>query len=210
MSYRPQSLVDAARYLGEKMAIPQLNFSIRAAKSARGFHAGKAEIFKSGEGNRDYSVKDPRNKAGLSEASSALDIRWPGHLKRLRALTAHLVEQGKAGNLLFEVIGPDSTGKANYWSAKTGWLPKPALAPASHSWHIHLGFWRDTETSDRIAVFRGFFEAAIPVPVEPEEPDTETPDPDPLIEELETENAGLKAAIAAIAALANKVGGLDA
>lgn len=177
MSVRPASLVDAAKYLAAKMAIKPKNFGIRNGKSDRGFHAGKSDIYgPDGQGDKDYSVKHPRNAAGLSEASAGLDIRW-GKRKQLRALTAYLVEQGKSGNLLFEVIGPDENGKACYWGVLTNWQPKPKWASADHSWHIHLGFFRDTEHADRVALFYGFFELAEPeVPAPQPVPE---PDPDP-------------------------------
>ena len=205
MSTRPQSLIDVSKYVQAKAGVPASNMSIRAARSARGFHAGKAEIFgPNGHGNRDYSVRDPRNLAGLTDASSAIDVKIP--IPQLKALTAHLVEEGKAGSLLFEVIGPDATGKANYWSVKTGWLPRPNLAPASHSWHAHLGFWRDTEFADRVAPFRSFFEGpAAPAPVPEPDPDT-TPDASPTLTDIEealAENDALKAKIAAAQAALN-------
>lgn len=194
MSMIPESLREAKRYLVEKTGRPGANFSIRAARSARGFHAGKAEIFgPDGKGNRDYSVRDPRNKAGLTNASSALDIKIPKG--QLKALTAHLV--ANPGDLLFEVIGPDSTGAANYWSVKTGWQPRPNLAPPSHSWHAHVGFWRDTEFADRTAPFRSFYEPNPPAPEPEPDPDTE-PDAGPTlsdVEALEAENAELRTKI---------------
>lgn len=196
MSLAPPSLIDVRRYLVAKTGKPTANFSIRAAKSSRGYHAGRAEIFgPNGQGNKDYSVKQPRDKAGLSEASSAIDIKLP--IPQLKALVAYLLAGAKAGTLdIFELIGPDSTGKANYWSKATGWLPKPKWAPASHEWHIHMAFPRDTEFTDRVAIFRPFFEAQ-PAPTPDPDPDT---DPAPTLTDVETllaENDDLKAKIEA-------------
>lgn len=202
MSLRPQSLIDVSKYIQEKAGVPASNMSIRAARSARGFHAGKSEIYgPNGQGDKDYSVKNPRNKAGLSEYSSAIDIKIAK--PQLKALVAHLVAEGAAGNLLFEVIGPDSSGKANYWGHITGWQPNPHLAPASHAWHAHLGFWRDTENADRLAPFRSFYESPVvpaPDPAPPADPDVD-PDAGPSIadiEALEAENARLAEVIARV------------
>lgn len=163
MSTRPQSLIDVGQLV--KSNFPTAAISIRAARSARGFHAGRAEIFgPAGQGARDYSVKAARNSAGLTDASSAIDISrisYKGADSPLRQLTASLVAQSAAGQdgaQLFEVIGPDATGAANYWGVLTGWQPRPAWADGSHRWHVHVSYYRDTEFSDRTAPFRRFFE----------------------------------------------------
>lgn len=189
MSVAPENLKAVRRYIAEKAGVPISNMGIRSARSARGYHAGKSQIFgPSGRGNKDYSVKHPRDKAGLSEASSAIDIKLPykGVDSPLRRLTAHLVAGAKSGDFpsITEVIGPDSTGKANYWSTATGWLPKPQWAPASHEWHIHLGFFRDTEFEDKVVIFQPFFEGAPPPEPDPD-PETTTDPLPPTIEDLE-------------------------
>ena len=201
MSFAPPSLIEVRRYIAEKAGVPRSNMSIRSARSARGYHAGESQIFgPNGQGWKDYSVKNPRNKAGLSEASSAIDIKLP--VKQLKALVVYLLAGAKDGSLdVFEIIGPDSTGKANYWSIATDWLPKPKWAPKSHEWHIHLGLPRDTEFADRVAIFRPFFEAAAPEP----EPDPEVqPDPAPTLTDVEAlldENEALKGTLRFIADL---------
>lgn len=197
MSVAPQSLIEVRRYIAEKAGLPRSNMSIRAARSSHGFHAGKSEIFgPNGDGKKDYSVKDARNMLGLSEASSAIDIKLPQ--KTLRALTAFLVEAGKNGTAIFEVIGPDANGAATYYSVRTDWQPNHKLAPKSHEWHIHLGLYRDTEFTDRVAIFRPFFEAA-PVPEPEPDPDVQ-PDPAPSLTDLEQALADLETANQKIAA----------
>jgi hypothetical protein len=191
MSFAPENLKAVRRYIVEKTGVPFENISIRSAKSNRGYHAGKDQIYGPyGQGDNDYSVRQTRDKAGLTNASSAIDIKLPyrGVDSPLRRLTAYLLTVAKAGGFgrsITEIIGPDATGAANYWSKATGWLPRPRLAPASHEWHIHLGFFRDTEFIDKVAIFKPFFEAPAPVTAADPDPETTTDPIPPTVEELE-------------------------
>lgn len=195
MSIAPDSLKECRRYLVEQTAKPPENFSIRSARSARGYHAGKSQIFgPNGRGWRDYSVRHPRDKAGLSEASSAIDIKLP--VRQLKALVQYLVAGARDGSLdIFEIIGPDTDGKANYWSIFTGWMPRPRLASADHEWHIHLAYPRDTEFADRVYVFHGYYEPLPMLPLE-EADDLQAPDADTEIEALSEQLAELEAKVA--------------
>jgi hypothetical protein len=193
VSYAPQTLIDLRRFLVEQTGLAGKNFSIRGscgAKRAWGFHLGHDDIFSPcGYGKRDYSIQHRRNKRGLTNASAGFDIRLPQ--AKLRKLCAYLVEKGTTGwrdpgsgkTLLFEVIGPDADGVATRWARDTDW--KPTDGRDDHEWHIHLGFWRDTEYIDKRPLFAAFFDVAAPEPEQPGEPDTpiepegdETPAPD--------------------------------
>lgn len=192
MSSIPQSTRDAAAVIraGAESEGRKAFISIRAARGPHGFHAGKAEIFgPGGDGLRDYSVRAKRNRAGLSNASSAMDvtIRGPQNLKRQREFTAFMVAEAKAGRAdLFEIIGPNAEGKAAYWSKKNGWnevlgwQTKKGWVPVdpSHTWHTHFSFWRDTEFSDRAAMFRPLWPQVQGVPAE-----HAVDDPEPLLGE---------------------------
>lgn len=191
MSTRPQSLVDVSKYLQEKTGLKAKWFSIRAARSAGGFHAGTDEIFgPNGKGNRDKSMKGARNKAGASKASAAIDIHAP---RQLKALTAHLV--ANHGDLIYEVIGKDADGNPCYWGVPSNWQPKYGWTNDKGD-HIHVGFWRDTEFADRLAPFRSFYEVAAPPVPEPEPVEDDQPN-SADIEALEDEVAELNAKIAA-------------
>lgn len=216
MSTAPQSSKDVRHYIAEKAGVPGANISIRSARSNRGYHAGKDQIFgPGGKGNKDYSVKDPRDKAGLTNASAAIDVKIPR--KALKALTANFVERAQAGQLankVAEIIGPSADGKATYWSESGGWKPvlgwwvwkkgKRVWEPVdpSHEWHMHLGLRRNTEFDDRVALFRPFFEpVATPAPViEPEDPDADDALNTADIEGLEAENTKLRGILEAIGA----------
>ncbi len=176
MSKAPQTSIDLRCFLVEETGRAGKNFSIRGycgAKRSWGFHLGKSDIFSScGYGRDDYSIQHRRNKRGLTNASAGFDIRLPvGELKKL---CAYLVEHhtwrdpstGKAA--LFEVIGPDANGDAKRWAQDTGWAPTKGRA--DHEWHIHLGFWRDTEFVDKRPLFFDFFGTDAGELDEPEQP----------------------------------------
>lgn len=178
MSTTPASTAAAAHLIaaGALAAGYTALHSIRAARGPHGYHAGRAEIYgPTGSGDRDYSVRKPRDKAGLSNASSALDItmRGPGSREHQRAFTAYLVAAAAAGRAdLVEVLGPDAQGRATWWGVDDGWQPKLGWTiggkwvpvDASHEWHTHISFYRDTELGDRASMFAGFFGSTPPAP----------------------------------------------
>jgi hypothetical protein len=179
VSYAPQTLIDLRRFLVAQTDLAGKNFSIRGfcgKKRVWGYHLGQSDIYsRCGYGKRDYSIQHRRNRLGLTNASAGFDIRLPQ--AKLRKLTAYLVAQGKAGwrdpssgkTLLFEVIGPNERGVATRWAKDTGWQPTDGRN--DHEWHVHIGFWRDTEHIDKRPLFAAFFNVATPEPEQPQEPD---------------------------------------
>lgn len=170
VSKAPQTLIDLRVFLAEQLGIEKRNFGITGRVTPRrpwGYHLGRADIYSdAGMKDRDYSVKYPRDRAGLTNASAGFDIRLPR--ARLQALTAYLVDLAARGatnpdgpSLLVEVIGPDSQGAAKRWAVATKW--KPVKARADHEWHAHLSFFRDTEFVDKRPMFFAF------LGIEPEE-----------------------------------------
>lgn len=183
MSMAPQSLKEVKRYLVSKTGKAGANFGIRGfvgKKRVWGYHLGKSDIFgPGGYGWRDYSVKRKRDRAGLTEASSAMDIRL--NIPTLKDLVVYLRAEAAAGRAdLMEILGPDANGQAKRY-AKPAWN-KALRADDSHKWHVHVSFPRDTEFDDRVAMFEGFFGprdvVAPDVPDEPAEGETPPVDPD--------------------------------
>lgn len=128
-----------------------------------GYHAGRDRIMgPDGRGLRDYSVRQPRDLAGLTDATSAMDVTFGGADARRHQIefTAYLVGQGQAGKLA-EVIGPNAQGQPTQWGWYNGWRAQPGRDKG----HTHIGFWRDTENADRAAIFAGFFGGGAPAPV---------------------------------------------
>lgn len=166
MSVAPQTLIDLRHDLAARTGRAGKNFGIRGTMKpgSWGFHFGRGEIYGPiGKGDRDYSVRHVRNKAGLTNSSSGFDIRLPvGQLKKLVAYLIDLQATGKDLGMLYEVIGPDAAGKATRWAVDTKW--KPTDGSNDHEWHIHIGWFRDTEFRDKRPLFDAFFATSTPVP----------------------------------------------
>lgn len=165
MSKAPQTLVDLRQYLADAFEVPRNRFGIRGRVTARrpwGYHLGRSDIYgPGGMRGRDYSIRRPRDKRGLTDSSAGFDINIGAADER--ALVAYLVDEARAGRdnrMLVEVIGPDRQGVAKRW-AKPDWEARPARA--DHDWHIHISFHRDTEHEDKRPLFAGFFDPAPPV-----------------------------------------------
>lgn len=170
MSTIPRSVREANAVIRAGAALDGYRavISTRAVRSSRGYHAGKAEIYgPDGAGDRDYSVRRRRDKAGLSNASAAQDISFrsdgsPGSAGRARRalvdLCAYLVDLAKTGGTrdLVEVIGPGADGDA-YYQAAPRWRARPRPDGDSHEWHIHVAHFRDAEDHDLAAIFLPFW-----------------------------------------------------
>lgn len=163
MSVAPAPLKELRRYL---LAITgnteRGNFGIASGVSAKrnqGYHLGKSDIFgEGGLGWKDYSIQRPRDKAGLTDAAAAIDIKLP--ISELKKLAAFLVAEAKAGRApdLVQVIGPGSDGRAYEWNKGSWGSPIRRAVGDGHEWHIHLSFHRDSENRDKVILFRLFFE----------------------------------------------------
>lgn len=155
MSYAPQSLLDVRDYLRSRTGLSLASLGIVGDQAhTYGYHLGKDRL-----PTDDYSARTARDRAGLSNAASALDI---GSFGRLRELTAHLVRWARAGRLgdVREIIGPGSDGRAYRWDHLSGWSAVRRAAGDSHEWHTHISFYRDAEQRSKIEPFRAFFEAS--------------------------------------------------
>jgi hypothetical protein len=206
MSKAPQTLIDLRVMLADLFGVPKDRFGIRGVVTPRrpwGYHLGKSDIYgPGGKGDADYSIRYRRDQRGLSDYSAGFDANVAP--KDERDLVAYLVQNhgwrdpSTGKTLLVEVIGPDKAGLAKRWARDTGW--KPTKARGDHSWHIHLSFYRDTESIDKRPLFFGFFgiesypEMEEPDPIDPENPTDPPvePPPDPL-QDLREENEDLKA-----------------
>lgn len=153
MSYAPRSLLDAQDYLAARTGLPLVAFGIVGDSAHEyGYHLGQDRLPVG-----DYSRTTARDRAGLSNAASALDI---GSFPRLRELTAHLVARARAGGLpdVRELIGPHSDGRAYRWDHLAGWSASRRARNDSHEWHLHISFYRDSEHRSKLDMFRAFFQ----------------------------------------------------
>lgn len=202
MSRIPENLKDLKRYFVHHR--PGTKISIRGfvgPKRDDGYHLAESDIFgQGGQGEDDYSIQRPRDRAGLDEFASAYDITLPDRLEMSR-LTAWMLDEAKAGRLdIWEFGGPAADGNAYWWwKGKRGKWRRIRLtgkAAASHKGHIHVSKPRDRD-DDVIAEWEPFF-GPRPVPLPPDDGQDPEPDEEPIdlearIEELEAELAAANA-----------------
>src|SRR5690554_6459684 len=153
MSYAPQTLLDARAYILARTKLKPVQVGIVGDSShTYGYHLGKDRL-----PPNDYSARTARDRAGLSNAASALDIGDFGGLWRL---TEFLVAEARAGRLpdVREIIGPLRDGRAYRWDHLDGWTAVRQPKGNSHEWHLHISYYRDSEHRDKTAPFGSFFE----------------------------------------------------
>lgn len=161
MTYAPASLRTLASYWKEQGGV-NLGIVGDAGHAAKGYsyHLGRDQLAVSA-----YSRQTARDKAGLSEAASAIDIgRLDGTLVRLRTFSLWLVGEGRRnahGTVDIREIIYSPDGKVVLrWDRERGYAsaPRPGEADNSHLTHTHISYYRDSEARDKVEVFRGFFE----------------------------------------------------
>lgn len=128
-------------------------------RTGTSYHLGKDQLIMS---KNPYSARTARDKAGLSNAASAIDI--DDDLDELRELSVWLVEQCRANTRdtrdIREIIySPD--GKTVYrWDRQRGVTSAPVAGDGdlSHLSHTHISWYRDSEDNDKVGVFKRFYE----------------------------------------------------
>lgn len=130
----------------------------------KGYHLGRDRIYSAtGEGDKDYSVRLARDRAGLSNAASAIDLgRLDGSLGNLRAFSRWLVARAQADPDKYrdirEVIYSPDGAKVQRYSGVDGLIHTgPGNGDASHITHTHISFFRDAEHRDKVSLFAGYF-----------------------------------------------------
>jgi hypothetical protein len=157
MSYVPVTL-DALGDLLREQGVPVLGI-LGDRNHTSGYHIGKDRIYDipPGRGDDDYSVKTPRDRAGLSNAAAAIDIgRFGG---RLDDLGLFLVAESKAGRApdIREVTFEGFDGSIiRRWDAYYG-RHTTFHTSLSDLHHLHVGFHRDSEYRNKTDLFERFF-----------------------------------------------------
>lgn len=135
------------------------------ANHTAGYHLGKDRIYApSGLGGGDYSVQLERDKRGLSDAASAIDLgRMQGSLSQLYRFSSWLVEQCQAGapgtrDVREVIYSPDGKRVQRYSGVDQQIHTGPGNGDASHIGHTHVSYFRDSERRDKVAVFAPYFE----------------------------------------------------
>lgn len=109
------------------------------------------------------ATESPRDKAGLSEYASALDVGWfeirvDGKAHNLRTFSVWLVAQCKAGAVdtldIREIIYSPDGVTVKRWDR----LAKRTSGDSSHLYHTHVSYFRDATKANRsqVALFKRY------------------------------------------------------
>lgn len=159
MTYAPARILEVRHFLAPLTGLPATSLGIvgDVAHAERGtsYHLGRDQLTSDA-----YSRQTARDRAGLTNAASALDI---GNFPGLRALSLELVKACQRDAVgtrdIREIIySPDGTIVLR-WDRERGFASQPQLMPStalnnSHRFHTHISWYRDSEKRDKVAVFR--------------------------------------------------------
>lgn len=170
MSYNPSTLRELGAFW---TAHEGVNLGVVGdGRHAKGYHLGEDRIYDGsgpGLGSRDYSVQTPRDKAGLSEAASAIDLgKLNGRLTDLRKFSTWLVKRCRANapatRDVREVIYSPDGKRVLRWDRERGYAsaPREGEADISHITHTHISFYRDSESRSKVPIFAPYFAPAMP------------------------------------------------
>lgn len=155
MTFAPVSLQNLSSYL-KSQDVPVLGIVGNAAHTY-GYHLGRDRIYRipPGRGDQDYSVRNSRDKAGLSDAAAAMDI---GRHDRLIELGRYL--RGRLD--IRELIAERGDGSHIWrWDAVTGKTTGDGASDELPH-HLHVSWFRDSQQRDKTAVFRAFYQPPPP------------------------------------------------
>ncbi len=131
------------------------------------YHLGKQDLLPDA-----YSIKTARDKAGLSNAASAIDLgKLGGSYVGLRAFSVWLVAQARTdgpgtGDMREIIYSPDGQTVLR-WDRERGYAsaPQTGEADTSHLTHTHISWYRDAETRDHRTAFLPYFQEASVLPI---------------------------------------------
>jgi hypothetical protein len=169
VTYAPKTLSALATFWMSKHGV---NLGIVGnAAHTQGYHLGRDRIYDGsgpGIGASDYSVQQARDKAGLTDAASAIDLgRLNQSLGSLYAFSRWLVRQCEAQapgtDDIREVIYSPDGALVQRWSGVDNAIHTGlGNGDSSHLGHTHISYFRDSETRDKVAVFALYFAAPMP------------------------------------------------
>jgi|GEM_PF-1803595 len=156
MTYAPESLMDAREYIIREYGVAAASVGIIGGPNHRGgYHCGADRTI-----NGDYSVvESPRDRRGLTDAASALDVgTFTKGGRDLRQFSAWLVDQCRAGAPdtadIREVIYSTDGRTVRRWDR----LGRRSTGDDSHLWHTHISYFRDSEKRDKTKLFSRYME----------------------------------------------------
>lgn len=164
MTYAPAPLAALGKYwkLHNGVLLGIVGDTAHQAKGTS-YHLGRSALSADA-----YSRKTARDKAGLSEAASAIDLgRLDGTLPNLRDFSAWLVRQCQADapgtrdvrEVIFSGMYKGAVTVLRYDRERgVASDPKPGEADDTHLTHTHISFYRDSQGRDKVGIFRPYFE----------------------------------------------------
>lgn len=159
MTYAPPALRDLGAYL-EARGVTNLGI-VGDIAHTYGYHLGRDRIYgPGGKGDADYSVQFDRDAAGLTDAAAGIDLG--GDADALRKLTRWLWDEclarGAGTEDVREVIGSADGTNVFGWSSKAPNQLILNYGDATHLWHTHISYFRDTELRDKRPLFGRYFD----------------------------------------------------
>lgn len=127
------------------------------AQTGTSYHLGKSQL----KADSYSIIESSRDRAGLTDAAAALDVgeftvSVRARFHNLRTFSAWLVAQCEAGTPdtrdIREVIYSLDGKTVKRWDR----LGKRTTGDASHTFHTHLSYFRDSEGRDKTALFRRY------------------------------------------------------
>ena len=164
MTYNPITLQALAKYWVAQGGV-NLGVVGDTAHAAKGYsyHLGRDQLSPTA-----YSVQTARDKAGLTNGASAIDLgRLDGTFMALRTFSKWLVEEARRNapgtSDIREIIYSPDGKTVLRWDRQRGYnsLPRTGEADDSHLTHTHISFYRDAEQRDHTTAFRPYFEEPV-------------------------------------------------
>lgn len=170
MTYAPATIKALAAYLvahrfGNSGIVGDAAHQARAS-----YHNGQDAITAHGRtAANDYSIRTARDREPhLTDAAAGLDIgKGNSSLADLQNLSRYIVAECRRNapgtSDIREVIYSPDGATVLRWDRERGYAsaPQPGEADASHLWHTHVSFYRDSEARDKVGPWRGYFEEAL-------------------------------------------------
>lgn len=162
MTFAPPTIKEVRAYLkGEDADLSDVELGIVGGpghvRTGTSYHLGKDQLIMS---KNPYSARTARDRAGLSNASSALDI--DDDLDELRDMSVWIVAECRKGTPdtldIREVIYSPDGVIVLQWDRERGVNSAPRPHPdLSHRGHSHFSWYRDSEFRDKTAIFKRYF-----------------------------------------------------
>lgn len=175
MTYAPARLRSLQTYLMAQTGLSAGNLGIvgDAAHAVRAtYHNGRDRFIASGLDTcaENYTICNARDRAGLTNAASAIDIGRHGGLRSLSMWLVQRARMNAPGTRDIREIIYSADGRTVLrWDRERGVqsLPKAGEADSSHLWHTHVSFYRDSELRDKLVIFRPYYQPTAPTPEQP-------------------------------------------